>query len=550
MNGAEKLVRVSVAAGVRVCFANPGTTEMHLLAALDAAPGMRAVLGLFEGVCTGAADGYARMTGRPAATLLHLGPGFANGIANLHNARRAHTPVLNWVGDHARWHRAADAPLASDIESLAAPLGWLRVNETPAALARDGLDALRAACASPGQIATLIIPADCAWEELDGTAGLADTAAARATSQTPAADARAVTTAAHNTNAHGTANARTLTAVADETVRAAAEQLAQKPCALLLGDAALGERGLRAARRLEAHGACSVWLETFPARIERGGTLPDFPRLPYFPEPASVALAQTRTLLLAGARDPVAFFGYAGQPSRIAPESARVFPLAHPGEDAPAALEALADFINAPAPPAAHAHKNKTPPRATGTVTGALTVAALGQILAAQLPEHAIVTDESITAGLAFNAHADAAARHTQLGLTGGAIGMGLPCAVGAALACPERPVIAFQADGAALYTMQALWTMARENLNVTIVLCANRSYRILQTELARAGVTKPGPQAAALTELDRPAIDWVAAARTFGVPGVRANTAESFTRALTTALTEPGPYLIEAQLR
>src|SRR5271170_3597507 len=178
-NGAESLIRTALAAGIDVCFANPGTTEMPLVAALDAVPGMRAVLGLFEGVCTGAADGYGRMTGHPALTLTHLGPGFANGIANLHNARRARSPIVNVIGDQATWHLAADAPLTSDIESVARPVsGWVHKSASAAAVARDTAEAIAAAGGAPGQVATLIVPSDCQWNPADGSA-----AAPRATAQ-------------------------------------------------------------------------------------------------------------------------------------------------------------------------------------------------------------------------------------------------------------------------------------------------------------------------------------------------------------------------------
>src|SRR5437764_11877684 len=153
MNGAQALIRTLVDCGVDVCFTNPGTSEMHFVAALDAVPEMRGVLGLFEGVVTGAADGYGRMADRPAATLLHLGPGLGNGLANLHNARRARTPVVNIVGDHATWHRAADPPLASDIAALAGVVSdWVRCNRTAADLPGDTAEAVAAALVSPGQV--------------------------------------------------------------------------------------------------------------------------------------------------------------------------------------------------------------------------------------------------------------------------------------------------------------------------------------------------------------------------------------------------------------
>src|SRR5213082_1858792 len=169
MTGAEAVLQTAAAAGVEVCFANPGTTEMALVNALDRMPSVRAVLGLFEGVCSGAADGYARMGGRPALTLLHLGPGLSNALANLHNARRARSPVVNLVGDQATWHRAADAPLTSDIVSLARPVSrWVRESRSAATVAQDAAEAIAAAQEPPGGVATLILPSDCQAAEAPG----------------------------------------------------------------------------------------------------------------------------------------------------------------------------------------------------------------------------------------------------------------------------------------------------------------------------------------------------------------------------------------------
>jgi acetolactate synthase-1/2/3 large subunit len=514
VNGAEALIRTAAAAGVDLCLANPGTTEMPLVAALDAVPGVRAVLGLFEGVCTGAADGYARMRGMPALTLLHLGPGFANGIANLHNARRARSPVVNLIGDHATWHVGADAPLTSDIESLARPVsGWLATSAFAKDLASDVAEAIRAARTPPGQVATLVVPQDCQWEAASGPV-------------VPKAPPRRA-------------------AVSDAAIRGAAAALAGgASSALFLGGEALGESGLRAAGRIAAATGCRVIHETFTARLEHGGGLPAFERLPYFPEQATATLAGIRRLILAGARDPVAFFGYPGMTSRLAPESAEVGELAVPGDDVVAALEAVAERVGAAriAPPAPAAAR-------PAPATGELTVGALGQTLAALQPDGCIVVDEGATSGLAYFGLAAHAPRHTVLSLTGGAIGQGLPCAAGAALACPDRKVVAFQADGSALYTLQSLWTFAREGLDIVVVLCANRAYRILQVELGRAGIAEPGPKAQQLTDLAGPTIDWVGLARSLGVPGTRADTADDLAKALARAFAEPGPALIEAVL-
>ncbi len=512
MNGAESLIRTAVAAGVSVCFANPGTTEMPLVAALDSCEGMRAVLGLFEGVCTGAADGYARMAERPALTLLHLGPGFANGIANLHNARRARSPVVNVIGDHATWHAHADAPLASDIISLAAPVsGWIRAVRSARGVADATAAAIAAAGRAPGQVATLIVPSDCQWDAVDGGAA-------------PVAQPAPPPT------------------VADPAIKVAADALKHGArAALLLGANALRERGIRAAARIAAKTGCRLISETFPSRIERGAGYPALERLPYFPEQALEMLSGFEALILAGAKSPVAFFGYPNMPSSLVPEKVKVATLAEPTDDAASALETLADAIGAPRASTTPATV-KRPERPSGKLNSATA----GAALAATMPEHSIVMDEAATSGLPFFMVSAAGPPHSYLALTGGAIGQGLPCATGAAVACPDRRVIAFQADGSAMYTVQALWTQARESLSVTTLLCNNRSYRILQVELARAGVTEPGRKARSLTDLSNPDIDWTGLARSMGVPAVRVDSADRLTVELERAFATPGPNFIE----
>jgi acetolactate synthase-1/2/3 large subunit len=512
-NGAATVLEAAVAAGASVCFANPGTTEMPFVGALDQVGGMRAVLGLFEGVCTGAADGYGRMARRPATTLLHLGPGLANGLANLHNARRARTPLLNIVGDHASWHLKHDAPLTSDIESLARPVsGWYRATACARHLRRDTVEGLRAALASPGQVATLVVPVDF--------------------QQRPAPQQDAPAAAAGGSPA-----------VDDERIESARRLLAGggRRAVLLLGDRALSERGHVAAGRIAAATGARLFSETFPARTERGGGLPDIDRLPYFPEAAIQAL-EGAVVVLAGAIAPVAYFGYEGLPSELAPP-ASLHVLAQPGDPADEALERLADALDAPrivagAPPSRHA-----------VPAGELTPSAIGRIVANALPQGAIVSVEGGTCGYPFVTASASAARHTILTNTGGAIGQGLPVALGAAVACPDRRVFALQSDGSAQYTIQALWTMARERLPVVVLIASNRRYGILQTELARAGIA-PGPQAARLTSLDDPPLDWVALARGYGVPCVRASTGEQLQAALRTALAHTsGPMVVEMRL-
>jgi acetolactate synthase-1/2/3 large subunit len=515
VNGAEALMRTLKGAGVELCLANPGTTEIHLVHALDAVA-LRAVLGLFEGVCTGAADGYGRMADKPALVVLHLGPGFANGAANLHNARRAHTPLVCVVGDHATWHASADAPLQTDVPGLARGVSdWVYTTKCAEDLPRDGARALSAACAAPGAVATLIVPADCAWGEAE----------------------RPLPMAPPRLQGASVDGARI------ESV-AATLRRAQRRAALLLGGRGLRERGLDAAARIAGGSGCALLAETFPARMERGAGLPAVAKLPYFPEDARELLAGFETLVLAGTPSPVAFFGYPDQPSSLVPPGCDVLLLAEPGEDVEGALASLADSLGGGAvgsPP----RERSWPPLPSGP----LDAAGLGAALASVQPEGTIIVDEGLTSALPWTVASVGAPPHTLLSLTGGAIGQGLPCATGAALACPDRPVIALQADGSGLYTVQSLWTQAHEGLHVTTVVCANRSYRILRIELARAGIAQPGPNALGLTGFPQPAPDWVALGRGFGVPGERVETAETLRSALRRALREPGPHLIEAVL-
>lgn len=486
---------------------------MPLVLALDSVPGIRAVLGLFEGVCTGAADGYARMTGRPALTLLHLGPGLANGIANLHNARRARSPLVNLIGDHVTWHAAADAPLTSDIVSLARPVSaWVRSARSAESLAADFADAIAAASRFPGQVASLIIPMDCQMG--------------------PAKDAAKPLIPEPPSN------------VSDSVISRIAKVLRNgKPAALLLGTSALSARGLRAAARIAAATGCRLLCPTFPARLERGTCFPAVEKLPYFPEQASQVLAAVSALVLAGSVDPVAFFGYPGLPSRLRPETCTLETLAQPQEDAVSALEALADLIHAPVTGAlVPAYRPPCP-------SGPLTPDTLGQAIASVQPDGMIVVDEAATSRYPYLSYSAGCPPFTYLTITGGAIGQGLPCATGASIACPERKTLAFEADGSGMYTLQALWTQAREGLDIATVICSNRSYRVLRMELARAGIKEPGPNALSLTDLSKPDLDWVKLASGMGVPAVRAETAEAMAKHLQHAFSEPGPHLIEAVL-
>jgi acetolactate synthase-1/2/3 large subunit len=522
LTGAESLLRTAAAAGLDVCFANPGTTELDLVKALDGS-GVRPVLGLFEGVCSGAADGFARMAARPALVLLHLGPGLANGLANLHNAAKGRTPVVVLVGDHATTHRGRGAPLEADVEGFARPVScWVRTSASASALADDFAEALEAATTAPG-VATLIVPADCAWGEADVAPG----------GERPRVGGGAV----------GRAAASLRSRVDDAAVSQAAEALQGADGVLLLGAGALAsEDAVRAAGRVAAATGCRLLAETFPARMERGGDLPAIPRLDYFPEEATGTLGGSSALVLAGAAAPVAFFAYPGVRSEISPPGLPVHVLSEAGQDAVDALERLADRLGAPDGDGAQAAPAPRAPE-----PGRLTLASLGAAVAAAQPEGAIVVDEGITASAAYWDASAGARRHTLLALTGGAIGWGPPTATGAAVACPDRPVLNLQADGSAMYTLQALWTQERERLNVTTIIVANRRYRILEVEMARAGIEEPGAALAPLTDLGSPVLDWTALARGMGVPASRATTGGELVAALQRARAEAGPHLIEA---
>jgi acetolactate synthase-1/2/3 large subunit len=512
MIGAQAMIRTLVDSGVTTCFTNPGTSEMHFVAALDSVPEMRGVLGLFEGVATGAADGYARMAGVPACTLLHLGPGLGNGMANLHNARRAATPMVNIVGDHATYHSRYDAPLASDIETAARNVSprWVERPQRSEDLGRITAEAVAAATQPPGQVATLILPADVSWS--DGAE--------------PVAPLRRLARAA----------------VDGEVVEQVVKVLRSgEPVALLLGMSAMRRDQLLAAARVAAGTGARLFGETFVPRTERGAGIPRIERIGYFAEMAQEQLAGLRHLVLVDAISPVTFFAYPGRPSDLVPEGCEVHVLATGRDDAVGALAALADAVGGDAT-TADAPRPERP-------SGALSGAALGAAVAATLPEGVIVSDESNTNSLHMNAATAGCAPHDWLQLTGGAIGVGLPLATGAAVACPDRPVLALEADGSAMYTIQALWTHAREGLDVTTVVMNNRSYAILNIELARTGAGAGGPKARDLLDLSRPDLDFVKLAEGMGVPAVAVHTAEEALAALEQAHAEPGPHLIDAVL-
>ena len=510
-SGAESLVQTFVDAGVRVCFANPGTSEMHFVAALDTNPGMRCVLGLFEGIVTGAADGYGRMTGMPAATLLHLGPGFGNGLANLHNAKKARTPVVNVVGEHATYHRHFDAPLSSDVEGIARTVsGWVKVSDSADSVAADGALAVQAALAPPGQVASLILPADTAWSRTTATAAPLPRIAPRP--------------------------------VDGGQVDAVAQALGSgEPCVLLVNGALTAERTALLDRIASKTGA--RWIaDTFVPRMQRGAGRVDIARLPYFGEQAAEVLAGTRHLILVATQPPITFFAYPDKPNWLTPADCALHTLVERDGDVDGALVALGEAVGIASVPAALIALERPP-----LPKGALNPHSIGAAIANLLPENAIVVDEAGTSGGGTTLATRSARPHDWLLLTGGSIGYGLPAATGAAVACPDRRVLCLQADGGGMYTVQALWTMARERLDVTTVIFANGKYGILQIEFGRVGAHNPGPKAMSMLDLTNPSLDWVALAKGMGVPAWRVTTAEAFNSALAASLAEPGPSLIEA---
>ncbi|MGO4716705.1 acetolactate synthase large subunit [Bradyrhizobium sp. 2TAF24] len=514
MNGAESLVRTLVAGGVNVCFANPGTSEMHFVAALDRTEGMRCVLGLFEGIVTGAADGYFRMTGTPASTLLHLGPGLANGLANLHNAKKAHSGIVNIVGQHATYHIGYNAPLTSDVEGLARPMsGWVKTSPDAQSVARDGAEAIAAAKGHPPKIATLILPADTAWNEADGIAQVP--AATQHAGYSPQAVAEAV-----------------------RVLRGG------QPTLLLLTGQALTEKGLALAARIAGKTGCKVMGQTYNPRMARGRGRYFIERIPYPVDQALPVLRDFRHIVLVEAADPVAFFAYPNKPSRLRPEGCEVHRMTETGENSVAALEALADALGARA-----ADAPQQPKVELVKPTGALSYANVAMAIACAIPDNAIVVDESLTTGRGFFPPTGSAAPHDWLQNMGGSIGFSTPVSTGAAVACPDRKVICMVGDGSAMYTLQSLWTQAREKLDVTTIVFANRTYQILRGEFTGVDAGEPGQRALDMLNIDRPALDWVALAKGMGVEGRAVRTAEEFNAALADANAQNGPRLIEVVL-
>ena len=512
MTGAESLVRSLLASGVDLCFANPGTSEMEFVAALDRVQGMRPVPCLFEGVATGAADGYARMAGRPAATLLHLGPGLANGLSNLHNARRALSPIVNIVGEHALYHRQFDAPLSSDIEGFARPVSaFVRMVQAVGEAGHDAAQAVAAARSAPG-VATLIAPADIGW----GRGGK-------------------VAAPLYVTPPHPVDPARI-------TAAARALEVAKRPALLMSGRTLLREP-LELAGRIAAATGARLYCDFLAPRLQRGAGLVPVQRLSYFGEQVLQQLEGTDLLVLIEADPPVAFFAYPGKPSELVPPGTLALQLARRMEDGVSALAALADLVGS-----AGATPSRQPLARPELPKGALTPSSAGAVLAASLPENCIIVDESVTAGLALVPTLQGAAAHDWLAHSGGSLGMGLPLSTGASLACPDRKTICLVGDGSAMYTIQALWTQAREQLDVLTIVFSNRAYAILHYELQRLGA-QAGPAAAALLGLASPELRFTELARGMGVEASRVETADAFADELRPALATRGPRLIELVL-
>jgi acetolactate synthase-1/2/3 large subunit len=514
MNGAERLLQTLIEQGVEVCFTNPGTSEMHMVAAIGKTDGMRSVLSLFEGVCTGAADGYGRMAGKPACTLLHLGPGLSNGSANLHNAKKGNSPILNLIGDHATYHKQFDAPLTSDIIGLSQPVShWTKTTATANQLSADAAEAVAVANSGAGKIATLIVPANCAWDE-------ADESQPQATAVAPSI-------------------------VTDEQVQTAAELLGNgSSTVILMNNLALTEDALKIADKISQTTGARLFCDTFTGRIPRGEGRVSVERLGYFAEQAEVQLEGVTQFILVGTKAPVAFFAYPGKASELYAADSVRHELASVDANAEDALQRLAVALGC----------EDLAPRLTklqkpGLGKGELSPRNIGVTFAELMPTDAIIVDEGATSGGGCLMASATSEPHDWLSLTGGSIGYGLPVAVGAAVACPDRKVICIHGDGGAMYTIQSLWTMARENLDICVVIFANRKYQILQVELARVGAQSMTKKTLDMLDISNPDLNFVKLAEGMGVAASRSTTIEEFNEQYLQAMSEPGPRLIEAVL-
>ncbi|MDS0861353.1 acetolactate synthase large subunit [Burkholderia pseudomultivorans] len=514
MNGAESLVATLVDRGVDICFANPGTSEMHFLAGLEN-PRMRSVLCLFEGVATGAADGWYRMRDTPASTLLHLGPGLANGLANIHNAKRASSGMVNIIGEHSTSHLKYDPPLTSDIEGLARPMShWVRRADSAGAIAWDAAKAVDAASAHPGRIATLILPGDASWREAGAPA-----VPPRPQSPRSAPDVARVEHVAR-------------------VLRSG------EPTLIILGNKATRGAALLRAGKVAAATGARLGSQFFTARIERGAGRVPLERIPYAVAPAQAFLKDFKHIVTVETGEPVAFFSYPDKPSLLKREGTLVHRFVEADEDSALAFEMLLDALGAGA-----TAPLLQPRVATPVPSGALDPVSIAHALAAALPEDCIVVDESLTTGRETMGYTMGAAPHDLINNLGGSIGYATPVATGAALACPDRRVFCMVGDGSAMYTIQSLWTQARENLNVTTIIFANNSYAILKAEYSNMGAGTPGECALSMIDIDRPRIDWRAMAKSMGVRSIAVDTAEAFHAAMVESAREAGPCLIEVRL-
>ena len=512
MNSADALIKTLIENGLEVVFANPGTSEMHLVAAIDHHPEIRPVLGLFEGVVTGAADGYARMSGKAAANLLHLGPGLGNGFANIHNAKKARTPMLNIVGDHATYHLQYNAPLTSDLDGLAkASSDWVGRSSSPDDLSAVGAKAWQAAHKFPGQMATMLVPADCAWGETDNLGKKLDI-------QGPEVVDDALIDEAHKALS---SNSNSM---------------------LFLGGEFLDEESVTLAGKIATASGCRLATDTFVKRHRRGAGLTKVEPIPYFSEMAEEFLAGVETIVFIGTRPPVSFFAYPGKKSFLSPDECKLIELASPFQDGKYALHALSDMLKGNSIDQ-HLIPNND---AQAPTTGELDPTTLGPLFASLLPEDVVVCDEDATSGFFLTPHAWSAKPLDWLALTGGSIGQGLPLATGAAIGAPDRPVVCLHGDGGAMYTIQSLWTQAREGLNVTNLIFSNKAYAILQVELERVGALETGDRATSMLSLDNPEINWVSLANSLGVPAKRTLTVEEFHKAFSDGISSEGPSLIE----
>lgn len=514
VNGAEALVATLEACGVTACFANPGTTELEIVAALDRSAGIRSVPVLFEGVAVGAADGFGRMSGIPGAALLHTGAGFPNGLSAVLNAAKASSPSIAIVGDHPLAIREWNHVIASgvDIERVAAPYAkWVRRSRLTT-VGQDAADAFAAACSAPGGPATLVVPSDVAW-----SAGAEPGRPSAAQKPSPVS-AEAVLQAAY------------------------ALRLPGEAALVLHGEATVDPAALRAAADIAATTGCRVMARA--SRIVRGPDFLPVEFLPYSPMLAIEALKGIRHLVLVGAHPPIMPWTY---PDRSAPMMAdpecRIWTLARPEENVVDALTTLAAEIGGDRSRAA---PQPAPGMAPVPASGTVTPDALAQSIAALIPENAIVIDESVTTGRSFYQVSAASRPHDWLRNLGGALGYGQPVAIGSAIACPDRKVIVLQGDGAAMYTPQSLWTIAHEGLNVLVVIFANRSYEVLRVDMRLRHQNVDGAVNHALTDLGTPAIDWAGLARSLGIRSARLDSMQAFNEAFAREAQTAEPALLE----